>query len=163
MYPRARQPRAASTISLARTSCRMAHGGRATCSGIYVQVERGVQSDSETRHRVGCPSRASLAGAPPTLQFLSGTCALGGGSFGSRLLHGCGNGGVLKEGFPPSARESLTASCARPGAILARVAISSCLWLMRTTVVDRALDSPAFLPPHRRPAGFAMSAPSRAP
>lgn len=76
----------------------------------------------------------SLAGVPPTLQFLSGTCAVG-GSFGSRLLHGCGNGGVPKEGFPPSARESLTASCARPGAILARVAISSCLWLMRTTVV----------------------------
>lgn len=36
-------------------------------------------------------------------QFLSGTCAMG-GSFGSRLLHGCGNGGVLKEGFPLSAR-----------------------------------------------------------
>lgn len=77
----------------------------------------------------------------PTLQFLSGTCALG-GSFGSRLLHGCGNGGVLKEGFPLSARVFDCIMC-QAGGILARVAISSCLWLMPTTVVDRALDSPA--------------------
>lgn len=59
----------------------------------------------------------------PTLQFLSGTCAMG-GSFGSRLLHDCGNGGVLKEGFPLSARIFDCIMC-QVGGILARVAISS--------------------------------------
>lgn len=43
-------------------------------------------------------------------------------------------------------RESLTASCASPG-ILARVAISSCLWLVRTIVVDRARLISRPLPP----------------
>lgn len=88
----------------------------------------------------------------PTLQFLSGTCVKC-GYFGSRLLHGCGNGGVLKEGFPPSARAFDCIMC-QTGAILARLAISSCLWLMRTTVVDRArlIGFPPSSPPlHLRP------------
>lgn len=66
----------------------------------------------------------------PTAPPVSEWHVRNGGSFGSRLLHGCGNGGVPKEDFPPSARVFDCIMCQAGHSSACR----DFLWLMQTSV-----------------------------